>query len=83
LGAEPPELLSLGASITQAGPDSLLYEGTLELSDGADDLEHQPAGRCAEIEVAAETDKHDAALDAKSGLFCPIEHGRLRLRGSG
>src|ERR1019366_3502820 len=55
--ARPSEPLPFGASIAQSGPDALLDQRPLELCHGADDLEHQPARRRAQIKIVAEADK--------------------------
>ena len=60
LDAGPSERLSLGTRIAQAGSDPFLNERPLKLRHGADDLEHEAPGRCAEIEVVAEAYKCDS-----------------------
>ena len=55
--ARPPEALPFRAGVAQTGFYTFLDQGTLELSHGADDLKHQPAGGCAEIEVIAQADE--------------------------
>jgi hypothetical protein len=54
-----PEPDSLGLRVAQAGLHPLLDQGALKLRHGADDLEHEPAGRSGQIEVVAQRDESD------------------------
>jgi len=60
VGAWPAKFLAFRPCVSQTCPNPLLDERSLELGHGADDLEHQPTRRGAEIEVIAEADKRDA-----------------------
>jgi hypothetical protein len=60
VGAGPSELLALGARVSKTSPNPLLNERSLELSHGADNLEHEATGRRAQVQVVAEANKGDA-----------------------
>jgi hypothetical protein len=53
-------MLSLGACVSQASPDTFHDQAALQLSNGAQDGEHQLAGGRASVELLGERNKLDA-----------------------